>query len=66
MEECAEQTAGMTQAEAPAPAGDLEKAIQAQKAYALDAMARDHESRAKLLKEAANVLREKAGLPQHV
>lgn len=54
------------QAERPWNDDELQKAVAERKAGALDAMARDHESRAQLLKEAANALRAKAGLPEHV
>ena len=55
-----------SQAEQPMKDGELEKSHAAQKAHAMDAMARDHDSRAKLLREGANAIRAKAGLPEHV
>ena len=54
-----------SQADQPMNREEMAKAHAAQKAHALDAMARDHESRAALLKEAANALRAKAGLVEH-
>ena len=55
-----------SQPEKPLDVEELERAHAAQKAYALDQMASDYECRAKLLKEAANALRAKAGLPERI